>query len=354
MELLQYDDVLDAELASAWRRLEAAAPAPNLFMSHAWVTVWSRHFAGEKRPAILVGAEGGEPVGLAPLFVGEGDTAGFPVNFLSHRGEFVVGEEHAASFARAVLAHLGKLGVTPALRGMPRESLTYRHVSEVVREEGMRTQEAPSRVSPYVDITEPWDDYYGGRPRKVTHEWERKIRKLGRAGEVEVARFGEGTDIEWLVREFVAVEAESWKETEGTSISARGVEEFYHDLTRTLADEGWFRPFWLNLDGRMIGFIYGAAFRDTYFALKTSYMQTHSKLSPGIQLFREAVEDAFRSGLSRFDFVGQTSRWKEEWATGKLEHVDLRFYRSGLAGLADHLIDTQAKPLVRKLRQRGS
>ena len=179
-------------------------------------------------------------------------------------------------------------------------------------------------------------------------------RRTGGERVTVVASADERDEAEWLVREFVAIEAESWKETEGTSISQRGVEEFYHDLTRTLVEEGWFRPFWLNLDGKMIGFIYGAAFRDTYFALKTSYIRAHSKLSPGIQLFREAVEDAFRSGLSRFDFVGQTSRWKEDWATGSLEHVDLRFYRSGLAGLADHLIDTQAKPLVRKLRQRGS
>jgi len=274
------------------------------------------------------------------------------VNFLSHRGEFSVGEEHAAGVAGAVFGHLKERELTPVLRGVPVGSLTYRHVTETSHETGLRGNETTARLSPYVDIGETWDDYYAGRKRKVTHEWERKMRKLGRAGEVEVRTVEEETDLEWLVAEFVRVEDLSWKEETGTSISGRGVEEFYRDITHALAGEMWFRPFWLTLDGTMIGFIFGAVFGGTYFALKTSYDQTHTKLAPGVQLFHEAVSDAFRLGLERFDFVGQTARWKEEWATGTLEHVDLQYYPAGLSGLTKQLTDTKLKPLARRLRNR--
>ncbi len=120
-----------------------------------------------------------------------------------------------------------------------------------------------------------------------------------------------------------------------------------------LVDEGWFLPFWLDLDGQTIAFIYGAIFDGTYFALKTSFIKEHSKLSPGIRLFHEAVGHAFQAGLRRFDFVGQTSRWKEEWATGSLEHVDLRLYPAGPAGNLTYLHETRVKPALRRLRNRG-
>lgn len=352
IELREFDDLTNEDLTSAWRSLETSGAVPNLFMSHPWVSTWARHFARDSRPAALVGYEGDAAVGLAPLLVLEGGEVRFPVNFLSHRGEFSVSEEHAAAFSAAVLGHLKELGLTPVLKGVPVGSLTHRHVTETAHETGLRGNETIARLSPYVDIAKSWDDYYAGRKRKVTHEWERKMRKLARAGDVEVRTVDEETDLEWLVAEFVRVEALSWKEETGTSISGRGVEEFYRDITHALAGEMWFRPFWLNLDGTMIGFIFGAVFGGTYFALKTSYDQAHTKLAPGVQLFREAVSDAFHLGLDRFDFVGQTARWKEEWATGTLEHVDLQYYPGGLSGLTKQLTDTKLKPLARRLRNR--
>ncbi len=352
IEIREFDELTSEDLTSAWRGLEPSGAVPNLFMSHPWVSTWARHFARESRRLVLVGYEGDAAIGVAPLLATEADEARFPVNFLSHRGEFSVGKEHAAGFAGAVLGHLKERGLTPVLRGVPVGSLTYRHVRETANEIGLRGNETTTRLSPYVDIGETWDDYYAGRKRKVTHEWERKMRKLGRAGEVEVRTVDEETDLEWLVAEFVRVEDLSWKEETGTSISGRGVEEFYRDVTHALAGEMWFRPFWLNLDGTMIGFIFGAVFGGTYFALKTSYDRSHTKLAPGVQLFHEAVSDAFRLGLERFDFVGQTARWKEEWATGALEHVDLQYYPEGLSGLTKQLTDTKLKPLARRLRNR--
>ena len=352
IELREFDDVASDDLTAIWRGLESSGAVPNLFMSHPWVSTWVRHFALELRPAILVGYEGGEAVGVAPFLATDGGEVHLPVNFLSHRGEFSIGEEHAAEFARIVLGHLKEHGLAPVLRGVPVGSLTYRHVTETARKAGRRGAETTARLSPYVDIVEPWEDYYAGRNRKVTHEWERKIRKLGRAGEVEVRTVDEETDLDWLVAEFVRVEELSWKEETGTSISGRGVEQFYRDITHALAGEMWFRPFWLNLDGTMIGFIFGAVFGGTYFALKTSYDQAHTKLAPGVRLFHEAVSDAFRLDLKRFDFVGQTARWKEEWATGTLEHVDLQYYPGGLSGLTKQLTDTKLKPLARRLRNR--
>ncbi len=353
MDLRTFDDINDPDLASAWERLEGAGVCPSLFVSRVWVATWARHFGTSLTPAIVVGYEGEEPVGLAPLFATARGTAEFPVNFLAHRGEFVVGAESADRFAAAVLANLRAGRLRPHLRGIPAGSLTFASIDAHARDAGFLRRDVAGRRSPYVDIETSWDDYLSGRPKKVKHEWERKIRKLGRAGDVAVHRFEPGTPIEPLLDTFIAIEERSWKGDEGTSIAGRGVEAFYLDISLALAEAKSLMPFWVDLDGETIGFIFGAVFGGTYFALKTSYGKAHSKLAPGVQLFYEAVGHAFREGLARFDFVGQTSRWKEEWATGRLDHWDVALYPAGPAGLADYLVESRAKPLLKKIRSKA-
>ncbi len=208
----------------------------------------------------------------------------------------------------------------------------------------------PGRVSPFIRIDGSWEDYTDGRTRKVTHEWERKMRKLERAGDVRVVRFERGMDAAALIDTFIAVEERSWKERAGTSIGARGVRAFYSELSAALAATDSLLPFWLELDGRVVAFLYGAVHNGTYYAMKTSYDEAFSGLSPGVRLFHEAVRHAFGAGLAGFDFLGERARWKDRWANGWLEHVNVRLYPDTVSGRAAHLMDARLRPLVRRAR----
>ena len=352
IEVREYDDLRAPDLVRAWDTLTLEGACPGLFSSRLWVTTWSTAFADGLAPALLVGFEGSVPVGVAPFFTGAG-TVQFPVNFLSHRGEILVGEGRGEAFGAAVLAHLRKRGVTAALHGVPRDSMTYAALRDTARGAGYMSHENAGRVSPYVDIAASWDEYVASRPSRVTHEWRRKIRKAEREAHVAFRALATDTDLDALVSDFAAVDARSWREGEGTSIGGRGVEGFYRDLTRTLAESGLLRCFWLDADGRVIAFVYGAVFGGTYFALKTAFDEEFSKLSPGVVLFHEAIRWAFTADLTRFDFVGETARWKEEWATGRREHAMITLYPTRPAGLAAYARDAWLRPLARRVAKRS-
>jgi len=202
-------------------------------------------------------------------------------------------------------------------------------------------------VSPYVDTAGSWDEFVARRPRKVTHEWERKMRRLGRAGAYEVKRLMPGSDARPLVDAMIEIEERSWKEGSGTSIAQRGVSGFYHELadsfTASPPPASALLPFWIEFDGRIIGFLFGVVYRGTYYALKTSYDEAFRGLAPGVALFHHAIRFAFESDIDRFDFVGQRARWKDEWATGETEHVTLRCYPRSPRGVARHFVDTYLK-----------
>jgi CelD/BcsL family acetyltransferase involved in cellulose biosynthesis len=231
-------------------------------------------------------------------------------------------------------------------------SSTLTALESEARRAGYLLHARPGRVSPFIRIEGSWEDYVEGRTRKVTHEWERKMRKLERAGDVRVVCFERGMNTAALTDQFIAVEGRSWKESAGTSIGARGVGDFYRELSAALAAADSLLPFWLELDGRVIAFLYGAVHNGTYYAMKTSYDEGFSGLSPGVRLFHEAVRHTFGAGLARFDFLGERAPWKDRWANGWLEHVNVRLYPDTVSGRAAHLIDSRLKPLVRRARDR--
>jgi len=350
IEIREYNDIRDEELSSAWESLTAAGLCPNLFMSYPWVATWAEHLRAVVRPAVVVGYSQGGVVGIAPLFRGRDGSVGLPIssNPMSLRGELIVGEAHGPGFGSAVLEHFRRTRRPLRLRGVPRGSITFSCLMGRDSARGFIRHERAVREAPYIDIACTWEQYLAARPRKVVHEWERKIRRIERGGAVRVRRLG-SEDSETLTREFIDVEGRSWKEERGSSIGQRGVSPFYTTVARLAAERGWFHPFWLELDGRTIAFLYGFVFGGAYWAIKTSYEEQSAGLAPGVRLFHEAVGDAFRSGLSRFDFVGHRSRWTGEWATGWLEHVDIALYPRSPRGALAFAAECWAAPALRRL-----
>jgi CelD/BcsL family acetyltransferase involved in cellulose biosynthesis len=348
-ETREYRSLDHEDVVSAWDALESAGACPGLFGTRPWVSAWAGQFGDDLAPLVLVSRSGADLLGMAVLFIERDGRVVFPVNFLSPRAEFLGGVTGVDLLADAFVHYVASSGGRAFLRGLPADSPTLSAIRRALPGRGIPAAERPGRVSPYIDIDGSWDDYLAGRPRKVTHEWERKTRKLEAAGRVSVASFEDGTPTDRLIEEFISVESRSWKERNGTSIGARGVENFYRGMARGLADTGAFRPFWIELDGETIAFLLGAVHGGTYFAMKTSYDERFASLSPGVRLFREAVKHAFGAGLARFDFLGQRARWKDEWANGWREHVDVSLYEKGLRGSLARAVDVRVRPAVRAL-----
>ena len=353
VEIQELRGLDNPELLSGWKRLEEEGACPGLFSSRLWVTTWARSFAKERKVVALKGVSSGKTVGVLPVFVSDNRAASTAVNFLSPRGEFVADSVHAREFATAVLRWLRDRQLEGSFRGLPADSDTLSLLRAARPDVGLRAHERPGRVSPYIEMDGTWDGYLRSRARKTTHEWERKMRRLDEAGDVRVLRSGDGTDPDALVDRFIAVEQRSWKEAEGTSISGRGVETFYHELAGEASRAGLLSSFWVELDGRVIAFLFGVVYDSVYYAMKTSYDEAYAQLSPSVRLFHEAVGHAFGAGIARFDFLGRRARWKDEWANGWREHTDVTLYRPGLRGAIEHVLDSRVKPLARRAMGSG-
>ncbi len=349
MDFRELSDLTDGELLSAWAALEDSGAGPSVFSSHAWVGTWGGEFAPDATARVFVAFDAGTPVALAPLFQPHEGAVELAVNFLSLRGELLLGNADTLPFVGHVLGALRADGREVVLRSVPSDSRTRSEVLACAKDAGYLTDETESRTSPYLEITGSWEDYLATRTTKRVARWRKRIRKIENIEGMSVCRTDASTDIDALVDAFIDVEARSWKERHGTSIRGRGLETFYHELCRVLAGERWFHPIWLERDGRMFAFVLGVVYRGALYALKTSFDESYSEFSPGTPLFHYLVTDAFEMGCRKVDFLGEPSRWKSEWATGEREHVNLHLYPADVSGAVKYLKEARVKPIAKKI-----
>jgi CelD/BcsL family acetyltransferase involved in cellulose biosynthesis len=349
LDIREYASLDDGDATAAWSALEDADASPSVFTSLLWVRAWSREFGRDTSVRVFVAYQEGVPVALAPLFVPREGPAELAVNFLSLRGEFLLGQADTLPFVEHVLHALRSDGREVSLKSVPADCRTRSEVLACAREAGFLCDESESRTSPYLEISGSWEQYLETRTTKRVARWRKRVRKIENIEGMSVHRMDPSVNVDSLVDGFTDVEARSWKERQGTSIRGRGLEAYYHDLCRELASAGWFHPVWLERDGRMFAFVLGVVYRGALYALKTSFDEKYGEFSPGTPLFHYLVTDAFGMGCWKVDFLGEPSRWKSEWATGEREHSNLHLYPSGVSGAVKYIKETRVKPIARKI-----
>jgi CelD/BcsL family acetyltransferase involved in cellulose biosynthesis len=309
----------------------------------------ARARACSPRSRAFVAYSDGDPVALAPLFQPTEGPAELAVNFLSLRGEFLLGDADTLPFVTYVLEAMRADDREIVLKSVPSGSRTRSEVAQCARSAGYLVDETESRTSPYMEIAGSWEDYLATRTTKRVARWRKRVRKIENIDGMSVRRLDESDDVDSLVDAFIDVEARSWKERNGTSIRGRGLEDFYHVMCGSLADLGWLHPVWLERERKMFAFVLGVVYGDVMYALKTSFDEKYGEFSPGTPLFHYLITDAFEMNLSRVDFLGEPSRWKSEWATGEREHVNLHLYPAGVTGAVKYLKEARVKPIAKKI-----
>jgi hypothetical protein len=151
------------------------------------------------------------------------------------------------------------------------------------------------------------------------------------------------------MRDILSIERNSWKEKEGTSFTAvPGLQEFYLDVAETFARKHCLCTYLVYLNSVPIAHLFGIAYENRYYALKTSYDESYKELSPGVFLFTSALQDMFQSGLKELDFLGVESRWKNEIASDSRNLVNIFVYPKTISYFFVGFLENTIKPLMRE------
>ncbi|XXF79960.1 GNAT family N-acetyltransferase [Myxococcaceae bacterium GXIMD 01537] len=345
--------------AGEWDALVRASPAGSPFMLSGWTRVWWESFAPGSPLRVLRASEDGRAVAFAPFIERRGRLARCPVrlwqsasNAHSPRTEWALGERPEAT--------LGALWKT--LRGQPWEVLLLKDIvtggaldssiGGAAEREGFRVARWPSLESPWLPAL-PVEEL-GPRPdTKFRANLRRRRKLLAKHGDISLERIEGGEHLAATLEEDFRLEAGGWKGAGGTAMASQpDTRQFYTELARLAAAEGWLSLYLLRAAGRPVAFHYALQYGGTYLLLKPGYDETLGECSPGHLLVEEVLKDLAARGAREFDFLGPRMPWKLDWTDRLRKHCWLFILRPTLKGRLLHAARFEHGPrVIRKAKE---
>jgi len=326
-EVLVHDDALVA-VRDEWDTLAQHDPRDGFFRTATWYLAWRRHIRPDSTPFVVAArSHDGRLLGLAPLCRVKHRDLGFRLNAIGFGGRDVVSGDYldvlAAESRPAVMeAVLDRLWDVRSRWGLLvlGETIDGGDFQKAVeswaarRNLAIRRQE--QRRCPYIELPQRFDDYLRSLGDSMRYQVRRRTRdileKHGARIEVCTRPDEMAAGLATLVRLHLA----RWRssDNEGT-LGRHGFPEFLRYVCVSPPAGTRPRLYVLNHDGRPAGALLAFHFGESalYYQAGWDPDSPLSRLSPGVVLMGQSIEDAIASGLRYYDFLRGDEAYKSRW-----------------------------------------
>ena len=332
-----------AERRDEWNDLAAACGA-DVSLTFEW-----HHALALSQPrsepmrAIWVGGDRGAEA-ILPLRVEKTRLRGIPLRQISPLGS--VYSAHDCLLVRGNSLEALDAALRDAKEALPPwdvfrfsvsdDSPIYAEIDALARPGDPRLEWVQAKQSPYLALPGTFDDFWNGLSTKRRTAIRSRVKKITEQGEPVLRVITRPQDLPDAMGIVLGIERMSWKEAEGTSITANPYQvAFYEALTRGLAERGWLRLYFLDVGGRPVAHDIGFHYKNRFFSGKTSFIEDLRHLQPGFVLRWLILKDLYERGIREHDFMGDPDPYKLHWTDSMRDHRDVRWFRQGArTGLA--------------------
>lgn len=351
-------------LESDWDRLwkEVGDDNTSVFASFAWHETWWRHYSDGALLNLLTLWEGDRLVGIAPLMITKTRIHGLTVRavgFIENRNslhnDFLVLPMYRELFLGEVLRVLFEQSAAwdvIILNNLPTSSRNCVALLGTLTETGKFWQQSPALNSPYLNPSNDWSEYLASRSTRTRKSLRNIQNSLYRTGEVAVRNIRTWDEYMQVREDLCHVAKLSWTEEIGDSLATPVNVEFFDDLARRVAREGWLSVWALYLNGRMIAFEFHLTACSKEHAMRASYLPEFSSLSPGtfleMQILKHAFEEADR--VAKYDFGGSFDIYKRKWTDDAVSHCELKIFNDNLFSRLVAFQEKKSVPLLKYIR----
>lgn len=345
--------------------LEESGLSP--FQSFEYLRAWWRHFGESNRNArlhIVLTSRGRETLGIAPLFLERAgacrlcrfrrlaflgrETSDY-LDLLIRRGEERVCVENLArhlaeSSSLFDVIMLEDLSDRSAVTDLLYERLTREHFHGVrfVNEQCPRTR-----------LFDTWEHTLASLKTDTRREIRRRERNLNKHFSVQTEIVEGGENLMGDVDDFIAMHQERWTNAGHEGVFAdRRVAALHREIAGPFSRRGWLFLAFLSVDGKRAVAQYGYTFRSELliFLGGASTLPALHRYSPGKVLTGYCMQEAVRRGLTVYDFMRGTERYKYDFDGVDVPNWTMRLY-SGPSRGTEHKI--RFDDLLRPLQRRG-
>ena len=302
------------QLKTEWDHLYSKCKTDNLFLTHTWICAWMSRFAKGEHSVLINRVD--DQLTAAGIFRLQKRKASFISMDDSNWPNVLCLPEETSCFKPFLAYFLQTKNIEWIhLNSSPDDSVFQTALAEAASKNFYLIRHYP-HCTRSIDVTDSIDAYLGSRPKKIRSELRRKQRKINaELPDIVFKVYDNPSQAEDVFCLLSQVEKNTWKQESGTAITC--FEEqigFYRDLFCIKDDDIKARAFFLMNGDTPLAYVIGLLYKETFYALRTSYKNDYEKLSPGQVIFYYLIEHF--SGPNRIidniELLGADSRWKRE------------------------------------------
>lgn len=354
-----------AALQPRWELLLHTLGHSSLFSRWDWNFSWWESF-GKKddRLAIVWAEHGGNPFGLAPLFVRRCQYYGLPRRLLKFLGEGnsdrsdILAKEHDPQFYTELFRFLfERVGWDLIfLREIPEESGLLGSFKSF----GLPAYVERDSECPFIpfSVGMTLESFRKSLSRKTRAEFRNVSNRLKRLGESSVTHRILTTPDDPVLGRVREIESSSRKALREICLVFSPRTNF--DFQRRLIERfgGSVQPLLstLELNDEIIAYLYGFISDGIYYAYNMAFLPTYTRVSPGKVIMQETIEYCILAGLREFDFLRGNSYIKGKWTDCYRKQHHLTVFQKNLLhrlhGWLIFNVRPQVKPLLTRFSRR--
>jgi CelD/BcsL family acetyltransferase involved in cellulose biosynthesis len=311
--MLKSDDTVTLEsfdsLTSCWLQSESLLTWDCIFVLPPWLEAWWHDFGSEAELYLGVIRKGRTIAGIAPLLLRGKEASFIGSTDLCDYLDFVVVPGKEVEFFNILLDDLQGRGITRLnLRPLKPNSSVLTSLVGIARNRNYDVSRKVEDVSLELDLPPTWQEYLNTLSQKQRHEVNRKLRRLGEAGDVNYRVVEDRDSLLDSMDLFLRLFRQS-REDKALFLTNQ-IESFFRSLAKATARSGLLRFGILELNASPAAVVMYFDYNNSVFLYNNGYDPKHSFLSVGLISKILCLKDSVERGRSKFDFLKGAEEYK--------------------------------------------
>jgi CelD/BcsL family acetyltransferase involved in cellulose biosynthesis len=344
-------------LRTEWGELQEATGERSIFLTHAWFLVCARHLLPGQRTLIVLLREGQRLVGIAPLMEQRAKVRRVPIrqvsflqNPLSPFSDFLLLD--GPKGLSAILDYLWESHRNwdlLCLNQWRQESTHLEVFCSLLRNRRNVFQRHVVSRSPYLPITQSWEDFYRSKPQKFRKTRRSISNRMMKLGETSLELISRPEDAESGLQQLLRVSERGWKRQQQADLLASELEQaLLGDIIRVASERGWLRLWLLKLGEQALAAELHLDDHGTSYGLRAQYDETYAHYSPGSYLDFLIVRRLFQGGCSCYNMGPGTAEYKLAWTDLTRVCYGIEVYNSTIYGRMLSWLQNQVIPTLKE------
>lgn len=330
IEVIEGEAVFDLP---EWRALAQAEPNRHIFASPEWNRVWWEEFGSGKRLLTLVFRRE-SPLALASFIIDDTD-AGRRLRFLGgddltdYLGPLVNSRDDqqrvAAGMLRWLKEELDDWSYLDA-KCLPVPFGFAEWLVEAADSLGLEFSIELADMTAVLPLAASFDEYVERLHGKQRHELRRKIRRFEREAPGAVYRRSTNETLDADMKTFVDLHRGSEGLKGKFMVPERAT--FFNRVAQVFQPLGILSLDFLEVEGRAVASTFSFEFEDVFYLYNSAYDHSLKAISPGLMLVVHLIRRSIDSGMTKFDFLRGTERYKFDLGAERLPLHTVRIPKS--------------------------